>query len=103
MDGVIGMECFKDCVDLCLARPRGDSALDQLPNAIADECTHLRKRSGRKALCGECIVESLPQVGQRIEQCPVQIKNCKLIHDLILAFVCIRCDYKSCDPRLSML
>jgi len=29
--------------------------------------------------------EILPQIGQRVEQRPVQVKNCKLIHGLILA------------------
>lgn len=56
-----------------------------LPDAVADKRAHLRKRSGRKALRGKRIIQSLPQIGQRVEQRPVQVKNCKLIHGLILA------------------
>ena len=85
MDGVIGIERLEDRFDLRLVRACGDGALDQLPDAVADKRAHLRKRSGRKALRGKRIIQSLPQIGQRVEQRPVQVKNCKLIHGLILA------------------
>ena len=80
VDGVIGVERRENGVDLRLVRPGRDGAHNQLPDAVADERAHLRKRSGRKALRGKGVVEPLPQIGQRVEQRPVQIKNCKLIH-----------------------
>ena len=78
--GVVGVEGFVDGVHLRLARPGRDGAFDELPDAVADEGADLRHRPRGEALRAERVVDALPQVGQRVEERAVEIKDRKLIH-----------------------
>ena len=68
------------------AEPGRDGAGDELLRAVADEHTHLVQRARGVAEGGERMVDTGMQIGQRVKERPVQIKNCKLIHGSILSF-----------------
>ena len=72
-----------DGVLLRLTCPGRDGAGDELLRAVTDERTHLVQRARGVAEGGERMVDAGMQIGQRVKERPVQIKNCKLIHGSI--------------------
>ena len=86
MRAVVRLKFGKDGVLLRGIGPGGNGAGDELLRAVADEHTHLVQRVRGIAEGGERMVDTGMQIGQRVKERPVQIKNCKLIHGSILSF-----------------